>query len=176
MNEYKVVMTGPVGAGKTTAVQSLGCSSLVYTDVNATDIAVKRKPTSTVAMDYGVYNSGKERIHLYGTPGQERFDFMWDILSIGAMGLILLIDNSRENPLQDMKQFLKLFPAFINKGQVVVGVTCTDVATTPAINHYQDELTKLGYEFPVCSTDARNGESVLNTIYTLLEMQERRAA
>ena len=61
-------------------------------------------------MDYGLIQLDENtKIHLYGTPGQERFDFMWDILSQGSMGLILLLDNTRGNPL---KRFEILFGFF----------------------------------------------------------------
>jgi len=176
MIEHKVLMTGPVGSGKTTAVRSLSYKEVICTDVDASDITLNRKPTTTVAMDYGVYHAGRERIHLYGTPGQERFDFMWDILSVGAAGLILLIDNSRENPLQDMKHYLKLFPSFVNRGKVVIGVTYTDVSPSPEINQYSKELSKLGFDFPVYAIDARKSDDVIDTIYALIDMKDTQAA
>lgn len=176
MIEYKVLLTGSVGAGKTTAVNALSQKSTVCTDVDASDITLNRKPTTTVAMDYGVYETGSERIHVYGTPGQERFNFMWDILSIGAAGLVVLVDNSRENPVQDMAQYLKQFPSFVNQGKVVIGVTCADLSPSPEINQYSQELSRLGYDFPVCQMDARSGGDVLNTVYALIETQNRQAA
>ena len=66
-----------------------------------------RKGHTTVAMDYGVIRLDEDtKVHLYGTPGQERFNFMWEILSKGSMGLILLLDNTRANPLKDLTFFL----------------------------------------------------------------------
>ena len=58
-------------------------------------LANQRKLPPTVAMDYGVIRLDEDtKVHLYGTPGQERFNFMWEILSKGSMGLILLLDNT----------------------------------------------------------------------------------
>ena len=96
MEHHKIIFTGPVGAGKTTAINALSDIPTVRTDAAATDMAATRKKETTVALDYGVMAvSPSERIHLYGTPGQQRFDFMWDILTEGGIGLVLLLDNSR---------------------------------------------------------------------------------
>ena len=81
MAVYKLVFAGPVGAGKTTAVQSLSDIEVVSTESVATDETRRLKRTTTVAMDYGVMRlDNGDQVHLYGTPGQKRFDFMWDIL------------------------------------------------------------------------------------------------
>ena len=99
MSNYKIIFTGPVGAGKSTAIAALSDVPPVTTDEQASDMTKDLKPTTTVAMDYGVMKlDGDERIHLYGTPGQERFNFMWDILSEGGLGLVMLLDNTRTDP------------------------------------------------------------------------------
>ncbi len=87
MAQHKIIFAGPVGAGKTTAIKSLSDIPVMTTDEDATDMTTNRKPQTTVAMDYGLLKlEGGERVHLYGTPGQERFDFMWDILTEGGLG------------------------------------------------------------------------------------------
>lgn len=110
MAVYKIIFTGPVGAGKTTAISSLSDIPPVKTDRLASDMTRKRKPETTVAMDYGLVNlADGVAIHLYGTPGQERFDFMWEILVEGGIGLVLLIDNTRPDPFVDLRFFVKAF-------------------------------------------------------------------
>jgi len=171
MNEHKILISGPVGAGKTTAVRALSSKQAVSTDVNATEFNSVRKNKTTVAMDYGVFHAGGERMHLYGTPGQERFQFMWEILGKNACGLILLIDNSRDNPLQDMKHYLKLFHPFSNDHKVAIGVTCMDLAppSAPTIKDYKDQLLRQCFSFPVCAVDARKGDDVLNVVFELID-------
>ena len=104
--EHKIIFTGPVGAGKTTAISSISDIPVVKTEASASDEVMLRKSNTTVAMDYGILNLDEgAKIHLYGTPGQERFSFMWDILTIGGVGLILMLDNARKDPLGDMVFF-----------------------------------------------------------------------
>lgn len=135
----------------------------------ATDMTKNRKPSTTVAMDYGVMNlAGGEKVHLYGTPGQERFDFMWDILSVGGIGLILLLDNTRENPFQDMKFFLDAFASFIKTTSVAIGVTQMDISAKPIIEDYHAQLELLGLKPPVFAVDAREKNDVSLLVQALL--------
>lgn len=169
MSQFKIIFTGPVGAGKTTAIESISDMPPVKTDAAASDMAKNRKSSTTVAMDYGIMNlAGGEKIHLYGTPGQERFDFMWDILTTGGIGLILLLDNTRADPFQDMKFFLDSFQAFIAKTNVAIGVTQMDLSDKPAINDYHIQLQGMGLKPPVFSVDARVKNDVSLLVQSLL--------
>ncbi|MGJ0489941.1 MULTISPECIES: GTP-binding protein [Methylobacter] len=169
MSQYKIIFTGPVGAGKTTAIESISDVPPVKTDATASDMTKNRKSSTTVAMDYGIMNlAGGEKIHLYGTPGQERFDFMWDILTTGGIGLILLLDNTRADPFQDMKFFLDTFQSFIAKTNVAIGVTQMDLSDKPAINDYHVQLQGMGLKPPVFSVDARIKSDVSLLVQSLL--------
>lgn len=171
MTHFKIVFTGPVGAGKSTAIQSISDFSPVSTDIVHTDNANKRYVT-TLAMDYGVIHLGDgEKIHLYGTPGHERFDFMWDILSNGGMGLILLLDNTRPDPFKDMWLFLESFKKFFAESKVAIGITQMDINSKPTIADYYTQLQVLNLNPPIFSVDARvrNDVSILlqALLYTL---------
>ncbi|MDP3838694.1 MAG: ATP/GTP-binding protein, partial [Methylococcales bacterium] len=156
MSQYKIIFTGPVGAGKTTAINSISDLPPIKTDAAASDMTKSKKSATTVAMDYGVMNlPGGEKLHLYGTPGQERFDFMWDILVTGGIGLVLLLDNTRADPFVDMKFFLDAFDKFIGDTAVAVGVTQMDVSAKPTIEDYQVQLGGMGLKLPVFAVDAR---------------------
>ena len=169
MSQYKIIFTGPVGAGKTTAIQSISDIAPIKTDAAASDMTKNRKAATTVAMDYGVMNlAGGEKLHLYGTPGQERFDFMWDILTSGGIGLILLLDNTRTDPFQDMKFFLEAFSDFIEKTQVAIGVTQMDLSSRPVINDYHEKLKEMDINIPVFTVDARIKNDVSLLIQALL--------
>jgi len=165
----KIIFTGPVGAGKTTAIQSMSDIPIISTNEAASDMTKQRKSNTTVAMDYGQIKIGdKERIHLYGTPGQERFSFMWEILTKGALGLVLLLDNSRENPQQDLKFYTHAFSDFINKGELVVGITRIDDINKPDINQYRQWIDDLQIRAPVFSIDARERQDISSLIQALL--------
>lgn len=169
MSNKKIIFTGPVGAGKTTAIMTMSDIPIVSTNEEASDMTKDRKPQTTVAMDYGRINIGKkEKIHLYGTPGQERFSFMWDILTKGALGLILLLDNSRENPQQDLKFYTNAFKDFIAKGDLIIGVTRMDEVNSPTIEDYRTWIKELSIDAPVFTVDARERSDVSSLVQALL--------
>jgi len=120
----KIVVTGPVAAGKTTFVQSLGGEGTVSTEEASTRSG---KETTTVALDVGRTHLRGRDITLLGTPGQERFHYMWDVLAAGADGIVLLVPADREAALQKaltiMTHFESAFPLPIG-----VGITRTDCA------------------------------------------------
>ncbi len=168
-NHYKLIFAGPVGAGKTTAIRTISDISPVTTDAFATDMTQNIKETTTVAMDYGSMQlEGGEFLHLYGTPGQERFNFMWDILTEGGIGLILLLDNTRSDPFQDMHFFLNSFKEFIDSTQLAIGITQTDRCAAPRVEQYHEELKPTGLKAPIFEIDARQRRDVIVLIEALL--------
>jgi signal recognition particle receptor subunit beta len=170
MTAYKIIFTGPVGAGKTTAVGTLSDITPVKTDCISTDMTRDRKAETTVAMDYGrVDLSDGVAVHLYGTPGQERFDFMWEILVGGGIGLVLLIDNTRDDPFVDLRFFINAFGKFIAETGLVIGITMTDLSATPGIEDYHRELDSLGLKsVPVFEVDTRKRKDVSLLVEALL--------
>jgi signal recognition particle receptor subunit beta len=171
MSNYKLIFTGPTGAGKTTAIAALSDIPVVNTEAKSTyrNPRQEQKETITVGLDYGLIKlKNNDKIHLYGTPGQERFDFMWDIVTEGGLGLILLIDNARVAPMEDMHFFLKAFETFIKQTKVAIGVTRMDVSPKPQIIDYHKELRALGFTPPVFDVDARNKKDVSLLLQALL--------
>jgi len=169
MSNYKIIFTGPVGAGKTTAISSLSDIPVIATDESASDMTVNRKQTTTVAMDYGLMKlDAGERIHLYGTPGQERFNFMWEILSKGGIGLVLLLDNTRADPFQDMRFFINSFEDFIAKTNLAIGVTRMDLDQSPSMADYHEELGRIGIKPPIFEVDARKRNDINQLVEGLL--------
>lgn len=166
---HKIIFTGPVGAGKTTAISSISEIDPITTDEQASDMTRNRKPKTTVAMDYGQITLGANaKVHLYGTPGQERFDFMWEILTKGGIGLILLLDNTRPTPFKDMKFYIDSFRNFIEQTRLVIGVTQMDIKQSPTIDEYTSQLGALALEAPVFEVDARRKEDVSALVEALL--------
>jgi uncharacterized protein len=109
-----------------------------------------------------------DRVHLYGTPGQERFDFMWQILSDGAIGLVLLICNDHPDPLTDLRFFLQAFRPFISQTHLVVGITRMDRRREPTLTDYRHVLAERGLHVPLFEVDARRSSDVSLLIQALL--------
>lgn len=171
--DYKIIFGGQVGAGKTTAIQTISDIPVATTEAKATDGVAQRKQLTTVAMDYGMLKlPGGEKVHLFGTPGQERFSFMWDVLTIGGLGLVLLIDNNQPDPVKDMVFYLESFRSFIDKNAVVVGVTRMDLAPQPPLTVYIEKLQEMGINAPVYEVDARREEDVEVLLMSLLSILE----
>lgn len=169
MSQNKIIFTGPVGAGKTTAIISISDVPPLKTDASATDMTKSKKASTTVAMDYGIMNlEGGEKIHLYGTPGQERFDFMWEILVNGGIGLVLLLDNTRPDPFKDMWFFLDAFKQFISETGIAIGVTQMDIRDKPTIADYHTQLQFSEIRPPVFAVDARVKSDVSLLVQALL--------
>lgn len=167
----KIIFTGPVGVGKTSAINAISDIPTVSTEAGATDETARLKANTTVAMDYGVLNlEDGEKVHLYGTPGQDRFDFMWDILTQGGIGLVLLLDNTREDPLRDLEFYINAFRDFITEREVVIGVTRMDLKPRPGLYTHHTRLETMGLRSPVFEVDGRNGDDIRTLLVALLTM------
>lgn len=168
--QYKIVFAGPVGSGKTTAIQSLSDIEVVSTEAKASDDVKKIKKTTTVAMDYGVMKLGNgDQVRLYGAPGQKRFDFMWDILTENALGLVVLINAKAADPMAELRVYLDAFRALIDSTSVVVGVTHTDTQADIAVRRRLSEgLVGLGIPACVMDVDARSRTDMAMLIKALL--------
>lgn len=163
--EYKLIFTGSMGAGKTTAIAAVSDTAPVRTDVQNTDLASHAKATTTTGLDYGeVTLPGGRVLRLFGTPGQSRFQFMWDILGKGALGVVVLVDNSRPDPLGDARDYVRAFSEVIGQSRAVVGVGRCDTHPEPTLDDYDDALRDIGVRVPVVSADVRQREQVITLL------------
>ncbi|MEW6612542.1 MAG: GTP-binding protein [Pseudomonadota bacterium] len=165
----KIVFTGSVGAGKTTALKTISSIPPVTTDVRASEEEVLAvKDETTVAMDYGhLMLASGVKVDLYATPGQERFSFMWDILGKGSTGLILLADASRPDPLADLAFFLERFRPIVRDAPMAVGITKADEGAG-AVEPLQQYLKQLDPPVPAVAVDAREAVQVKRLVFSLL--------
>jgi uncharacterized protein len=174
--QHKIVLSGPIGAGKSTAVRALSESSALDTDVIASHLPEAVKDLTTVALDHGVFElDNGDRVYLFGTPGQERFDYMWEILAEGASGLVLLASNRSADPLSEVRFFLQSFAPYIDRTNTVVGVTHTDVSEKPSMDDYRKTLVELGLvKEQVWAVDARNPEEIRQLVMALVTPGRKR--
>ncbi len=165
----KIIISGPVGAGKSTAIGTLSDIPVVVTKELATDETKGMKQGATEAMDYGILKIPHgEVVHLYGTRGQERFDYMREALAEGVLGLILLISNADADPFQSLDGFLKAYENLISRTAVAVGITYMDKAPMPGIADYQKYMIDHDLKYPIFQVDARNIKDLQVLLQALL--------
>lgn len=110
MQAVKMVVTGPFSAGKTEFIRSVSEISVVQTERKISSPNEQIKATTTVAMDFGRITVDEDLVlYLFGTPGQRRFEFMWEILSEGMLGFIVIVDSVRPETFREARQILDTF-------------------------------------------------------------------
>jgi uncharacterized protein len=120
MQTVKMVVTGPFNAGKTEFIQSVSEINVVSTERRISSEAERVKDTTTVAMDFGRITVDQDLVlYLFGTPGQKRFDFMWEILSEGMLGFIVMVDSTRPETFREARSILETFRAYAPTPYVV---------------------------------------------------------
>ncbi|MGK5445176.1 GTP-binding protein [Micromonospora sp. URMC 105] len=168
----KILIAGGFGAGKTTMVGAVSETRplrteevLTETGIGVDDLAgVEDKTTTTVAMDFGRITISDDLVlYLFGTPGQDRFWFVWDELALGAIGAVVLADTRR---------LADCFPSidyFEERGTpFVVAVNCFEDSRRYQLDEVQAALN-LDPGVPVLLCDARQRESSRDVLVTLLE-------
>lgn len=167
LHQYKIVFGGSMGAGKSAAILSLSDIPVLTTEALNTDINAHNKLQTTVGIDYGEITLDDDlKIGLYGTPGQDRFDFMWSVICKGAIGTVVLIDHCGENPLKDLDFYVSSFKEFTDN--IVIGITHLDAKSERPTTIYRDWLDKNQKCYPLFYIDARNGKDVLLLVETLV--------
>ncbi|MDY6874903.1 MAG: ATP/GTP-binding protein [Chloroflexota bacterium] len=113
MQTVKMIVTGPFAAGKTQFIQSISEIDVVETERRISRAEEQVKAQTTVAMDFGRITVDDDLVlYLFGTPGQRRFDFMWEILSEGMLGFIVLLDSVRPETFREAQSILETFRSY----------------------------------------------------------------
>ena len=120
MQTVKMVITGPFSAGKTEFIRTISEIDVVSTERKISGETQRIKEETMVAMDFGRITVDEDLVlYLFGTPGQRRFDFMWEILSEGMLGFIILIDGVRPETFREAKRILDIFRGYAATPYVV---------------------------------------------------------
>ena len=170
MTDIKLIITGSMGAGKTTVVTAISEFPPVRTEVPVGADQVRGdKTTTTVALDYGAMTlEDGRRLLIFGTPGQRRFDFMCKILARGALGVVILIDHAGGDPAGDLTYYMDLFRETIAEAGAVIGVTHTDERPNALLQLYHDVLARQDMVLPVFSIDARRRDHIITMLEALI--------
>lgn len=108
-----MVVTGPFSSGKTSFIGSVSEIAVVRTERKISDESRATKAMTTVAMDFGRITVDQELVlYLFGTPGQKRFDFMWEILSEGMLGFVVMVDSTRPETFREARRILDTFRGY----------------------------------------------------------------
>ena len=163
----KMVITGPFNSGKTQFVGSISEIDVVATERKISSAAERVKDQTTVAMDFGRITVDDDLVlYLFGTPGQRRFDFMWEILAEGMLGFVVLVDSARPETFREARQILETFRAYAPT-PYVVAANKQDMPDAWALDDLRIAL-KLEEGVKMLPCVAKEKETVKNVLLELL--------
>jgi|SRR4028119_243428 Predicted GTPase len=166
MKTMRLVIAGTPGCGKSTFVRTISEIEVVDTERNATDETSQLKKKTTVAFDYGRFAFGSTlEVQIYGTPGQSRFNFMWDFLIKNAHTYTLLVAAHRPADFHYARQII----SFMNQRvqiPMLIGLTHTDC---PGVCSTEEIMVRLGYTNdrnrpPVVKVNPNERHSVIESL------------
>lgn len=159
----KVLVTGPYNAGKTTLVSTISEIPVVMTETSASDEA-GAGATTTVAFDFGVFSvaddAGMIELCLFGTPGQDRFSFFWEILAKSMLGFILMVDATDESTWRNAREILDFYQRLADV-PYVVGANRTSGQRQAARLRRALQLTDEVDVVPCQATDRRSAAQLV---------------
>ncbi|WP_162567288.1 GTP-binding protein [Variovorax sp. SRS16] len=168
MNAPRIVLFGEMGIGKTTAVRALCGDTVVDCDVANLDTERHAKATTTVGADFGIVRLGNgDELHVYGSPGQSRFDFMRRWLLGFAMGVMVLVDLAEADAIDHAQHAIAMTSELAPEAAVVVLVARP--ADPALIQHFAEELAgRAGWAVPVMQVDVRDRQQMLDALELLV--------
>ena len=176
MQTLKIVVTGPFSSGKTEFIQSISEIDVVSTDRKISREAERIKNATTVAMDFGRITVDEELIlYLFGTPGQRRFDFMWEILSEGMLGFVVMVDSNRPETFREAQRILITFRDYSPVPYIVAANKQDMDDAWPADDMRIVLKVEDGVKVVPCIATDRNSvkQVLLELLYSILEIMDQ---
>ncbi len=168
MSVFKIVVTGPFNSGKTEFVKTGSDIPVVETEKSITTEDRGIKAETTVAMDFGRVEMNGDTIHLFGTPGQTRFNFMWEILAKEMNGFIVLVDSTDTPSFPEAAELIEQFSSFVDVPHMVVSnkVDLDNAAALSAVS----SGTRAEDDVPVMECVATDKDSVHRVVRAMLDL------
>lgn len=168
MSAFKVVVTGPFNSGKTEFVKNGSDIEIVETERSITTEDKGIKALTTVAMDYGRMDFGEDRVHLYGTPGQTRFSFMWETLAKDMNGFVVMVDATDPPSFPDAADLIEIFTGFVDV-PYIIAANKMDLEGAASLEEVR-EGTRVGKNVPVVPCVALKKSSIRDVVTELLKV------
>jgi len=168
--EIRILFTGTPGCGKTTAVHTVGALACQHARTT-------RRRTTTIGQDYAELPlAGDIVLRCYGTPGQRRFAFIWELLARTADGLIILVDETRPTPVADMEMYLENFHELVSAGAALVCVVkAASLDNTAVISGLEERMQAMDLKVPLIFADTRDRQDMLRVVDKLLQQLAARS-
>jgi small GTP-binding protein len=166
MSRKKVVVTGPFNSGKTQFIKTLSEIDVVSTEKKVTiaDLAAIKSET-TVAMDFGKVTRGDDKIYIFGTPGQQQLQIMWEVLTENMLGFIVIVDSTDGRRFKEAKEIIKFFSDILEEPFVVAANKQDKEGAVSLDNLKKDlDLSDDTTILPCNATDKASAENVLNAL------------
>lgn len=169
LDTVKLVLAGPVGAGKSTALRALADSDPVSTEMPLLDGPMGDKTTTTVALDFAtVWLEDETPLFVYGLPGQAHFAFMRHIVLEGALGVVLVLNAADADCVEQCSEWLTSLREIAPGVAIVIGLTHADQAPEFSLGAIRQLLRGRGERLPVFTFDAREREETTQLVRALL--------
>jgi len=170
MRSYKILVAGPFNAGKTTLIRTL-CGEALTSDKRL-GFSEAIKPTTTVALDFGLFRLGERIVRLFGTPGQERFFFMWRVLAIGMNGYVFMVDSQDPGSLKDAARIYRFFRTSFPQAVHVISANKSDGKYRMSEKVIRDALQPPP-SAPIYPTVALRRDSAMMLLESLISLIEK---
>ena len=174
MASYKIVVTGPFNSGKTAFIKSISDIEVVSTERKITTEDRGIKAETTVAMDYGRAKLNDDVLYLSGTPGQTRFDFMWEILSNEMDAFIVLVDATDTPSFPEAAELVEQFTNYVNVPYLIVA-NKSDLQGAAGLAEVR-RGTKAGSDITVMPCVATQKSSVRQVLLQMVDIVKRESA
>jgi signal recognition particle receptor subunit beta len=172
-SNVKIIFAGMQGAGKTRAIATV--SECVRQATGHSDKSLFNRGVHKVAVNFAELHLRDLKFYLYGTPGLRRLEFMGQSLCAGAWGLVVMIDNSADHPLDELDYYLDLYHDCSANLRVAIAVTHFDKSSSPSLEDYQAHLDRYHFGHPAWVLDPRSQPAMLDFLTKMAGLETGRA-